>query len=73
MDKKRIVIALGRNAFGETFPEQQKNVKKAAEAIADLVELYLSNEGFAVHKFYNALDALACVASTPLGGPISGT
>lgn len=38
MKEKRIVVALGRNAFGETFPEQQKNVKKAAEAIADLVE-----------------------------------
>ncbi len=34
-------------------------------AIADLVELYLSNEGFAVHKFYNATDALACVESAP--------
>jgi Carbamate kinase len=38
MENKRIVVALGRNAFGETFPEQQKNVRKAAEAIADLVE-----------------------------------
>lgn len=38
MKDKRIVVALGRNAFGETFPEQQKNVKKAAETIADLVE-----------------------------------
>ncbi len=38
MKEKRIVVALGRNAFGETFPEQQKNVKKAAESIADLVE-----------------------------------
>lgn len=38
MDNKRIVVALGRNAFGETFPEQQANVKKAAKAIADLVE-----------------------------------
>ena len=38
MKNKRIVVALGRNAFGGTFPEQQKNVKKAAEAIADLVE-----------------------------------
>lgn len=38
MNKKRIVIALGRNAFGETFPEQQKNVAKAASAIADLAE-----------------------------------
>lgn len=38
MKDKRVVVALGRNAFGETFPEQQKNVKKAAEAIADLTE-----------------------------------
>ncbi len=38
MENKRIVVALGRNAFGETFPEQQANVKKAAMAIADLVE-----------------------------------
>ena len=38
MNNKRIVVALGRNAFGETFPEQQTNVKKAACAIADLVE-----------------------------------
>lgn len=30
-------------------------------AIADLVEVYLKNEGFAVHKFYCAKDALACV------------
>ena len=27
MNNKRIVVALGRNAFGETFPEQQTNVK----------------------------------------------
>lgn len=39
MKNQRIVVALGRNAFGETFPEQQKNVKKAADAIADLAEL----------------------------------
>lgn len=38
MENKKIVVALGRNAFGETFPEQKENVKKAAKAIADLVE-----------------------------------
>lgn len=38
MENKKIVVALGRNAFGETFPEQQENVKKAARAIADLVD-----------------------------------
>lgn len=35
---KKIVVALGRSAFGETFPEQKINVKTAANAIADLVE-----------------------------------
>ena len=39
MDNKKIVVALGRNAFGETFPEQKANVAKAARAIADLVEV----------------------------------
>ena len=29
--------------------------------IADLVEVYLQNEGYEVYKFYNARDALACV------------
>lgn len=38
MDNKKIVVALGRNAFGETFPEQKANVAKAARAIADLVD-----------------------------------
>ena len=38
MDSKKIVVALGRNAFGSTLPKQQENVKKAAVAIADLVE-----------------------------------
>lgn len=30
-------------------------------AIADLVEVYLKNEGYIVHKFDNATDALDCV------------
>lgn len=38
MENNKIVVALGRNAFGETFPEQQAAVKKAAKAIADLAE-----------------------------------
>lgn len=38
MKNNIVVVALGRNAFGSTFPEQQENVKKAAKAIADLVE-----------------------------------
>ena len=38
MNTKRIVVALGHSALGNTFPEQKENVKKAANAIADLVE-----------------------------------
>ena len=30
-------------------------------AIADLVEVYLKNEGYIVHKYYNGTDALDCV------------
>ena len=30
-------------------------------AIADLVDVYLKNEGYTVHKFYNATQALECV------------
>lgn len=38
MKKQTLVVALGRSAFGETFPEQRKNVSIAAKSIADLVE-----------------------------------
>lgn len=34
--------------------------------IADLVDLYLRNEGYKVHKFYLGQDALDCVESTKL-------
>ena len=34
--------------------------------IADLVEVYLKNDGYRVYKFYNATDALRCVAREEL-------
>lgn len=34
--------------------------------IADLVELYLCNEGYIVHKFYDAAGALACINAAAL-------
>ncbi|MDR1060980.1 MAG: VanR-ABDEGLN family response regulator transcription factor [Clostridiales bacterium] len=34
--------------------------------IADLVELYLQNENYAVYKFYSAPEALACIEATEL-------
>lgn len=36
------------------------------QAIADLIEVYLKNEGFTVYKFYNGQDALRCVESNQL-------
>lgn len=36
------------------------------QSIADLVEVYLQNEGFQVRKFYNAAEALACVEGEEL-------
>lgn len=38
MANKKVVVALGRNAFSESFPTQHERVKLAAKAIADLVE-----------------------------------
>lgn len=37
-EKKRIVIALGGNALGNTLPEQMAAVKTTARAIVDLIE-----------------------------------
>ena len=34
--------------------------------IADLIELYLLNEGYVVHKFYNGKDALECIDNCQL-------
>lgn len=36
------------------------------KSIADLIEVYLKNEDYIVHKFYNGLDALSCVESESL-------
>ncbi len=35
-------------------------------SIADLIEVYLKNEGFTIYKFYNGQDALMCVESEQL-------
>ena len=34
--------------------------------IADLIEVYLKNDGYTVHKFYNGMDALKCIESQNL-------
>ena len=38
MMKKKVVVALGHTALGKTLPEQKEATKRAAHAIADLVE-----------------------------------
>lgn len=38
MNKRRVVVGLGRVAFGSTLPQQKEAVQRAARAIADLVE-----------------------------------
>ena len=35
------------------------------QEIADLLEVYLKNESYVVRKFYNPLDALACIEKEP--------
>jgi two-component system response regulator VanR len=34
--------------------------------IADLVELFLTNEGFQVYKYYTGAEAMECIQTTPL-------
>lgn len=38
MEKKKIVVALGRKALGKNLPEQKKAVANTAVALADLIE-----------------------------------
>ena len=43
MKEKRIVVALGRNAFGETFPEQKKKRKKGSSGNCRLSRAEISD------------------------------
>ena len=54
MKDKRIVVALGRNAFGETFPEQKKNVKKPAGSAPGFV-VYYTNYSLTIHPDISGL------------------
>ena len=38
MDRKKIVIALGGNALGNTLPEQMAAAKHTSQSIVDLIE-----------------------------------
>lgn len=62
--RKRIVIALGGNALGNTLPEQMTAVKTTAKALCDLIEeghqvVVVHGNGPQVGMINNAMSALA--------------
>ena len=62
--RKRIVIALGGNALGNTLPEQMQAVKTTAKALCDLIEeghqvVVVHGNGPQVGMIQNAMDMLA--------------
>lgn len=76
MTKKKLVIALGRNAFGDTFPEQRAAVKKAAKAIADLVEdnyqiVITHSNGPQIGMFHTAMTEFSRLDSKYTVAPMS--
>ena len=62
--RKRIVIALGGNALGNTLPEQMRAVKTTAKALCDLIEeghqvVVVHGNGPQVGMINNAMAALS--------------
>ena len=51
---------------GETAMSEKILIVDDEREIADLVEVYLQNDGFQVRKFYNASEALSCVETEDL-------
>lgn len=76
MNKKRIVIALGGNALGNTLPEQMAAVKITAKAIVDLIEeghqvIVAHGNGPQVGMINNAMAALSREDPTQPNTPLS--
>ena len=74
--KKRIVIALGGNALGNTLPEQMKAVKITARAIVDLIEegcevIVAHGNGPQVGMINNAMAALSREDANQPNTPLS--
>ena len=57
---------MGKTDKGGADMETHILVVDDEEAIADLVEVYLASDGYAVHKCATAAQALACVAEQPI-------
>ncbi|MDD3139538.1 MAG: carbamate kinase [Lachnospiraceae bacterium] len=74
--KKKIVIALGGNALGNTLPEQMKAVKTTSRAIVDLIEeghdvIVVHGNGPQVGMINNAMAALSREDSSQPNTPLS--
>ncbi|SDN57377.1 two-component system, OmpR family, response regulator VanR [Bacillus sp. OK048] len=59
------VFTLGKRSVGINMNENILLVDDE-EQIADLIEVYLRNDGYTVHKFNNGTDALKCLESTKI-------
>ncbi len=76
MKKKTVVVALGRNAFGTSFPEQKKSIINAAQAIADLVEdkykvIITHSNGLQIGMLHRAMTELNRLDDTYTVAPMS--
>ena len=76
MENKKIVVALGRIAFGETFPEQQIAVQNAAKVIADLVEdnyqiVLTTSNGPQIGMFHTAMTEFSRLDNRYTVAPLS--
>ena len=74
--RKRIVIALGGNALGNTLPEQMIAVKTTARALCDLIEeghqvVVVHGNGPQVGRINNAMSALSREDDTQPNTPLS--
>ncbi len=74
--RKRIVIALGGNALGNTLPEQMIAVKSTASALCDLIEeghqvVVVHGNGPQVGTINNAMSALSREDPTQPNTPLS--
>ena len=48
------------------MPQEKILIVDDEQEIADLISLYLDNEGFQTYKFYNAADALHCIETNTI-------
>ena len=74
--RKRIVIALGGNALGNTLPEQMEAVKTTAKALCDLIEeghqvVVVHGNGPQVGMINNAMAALSREYANQPNTPLS--